>query len=59
MIEKRSRADLIDMHKARVEACFEDYRQAALAYAEWMDDFRRRTGRMHPFLPLPHNEEAA
>lgn len=52
MTEKRTRADLIDMHKARVEACFEDYRLSLLAYAEWMDDFRKRTGRMHPLLPL-------
>lgn len=61
MTEKRSRADLIAMHKARVEACFEDYRQAALAYAEWMDGYRKRTGRVHPFLPVSHesDDEAA
>lgn len=42
MTEKRTRADLIDMHKARVEACFEDYRLAVLAYAEWMANFHKR-----------------
>lgn len=51
MIEPMSRADLIDLHKRRVEACIEDYRQSILAYAEFMDDFRKRTGRAHPFLP--------
>ena len=25
-----------------VEACFEDYRKALLAYAEWMDAWRKR-----------------
>jgi hypothetical protein len=39
---KTSRADLIDMHKARVEACIEDYRKSILAYAEWMDAWRKR-----------------
>lgn len=42
MTEKRTRADIIDMHKARVEACFEDYRLAVLAYAEWMAAWRER-----------------
>lgn len=59
MTEKRSRADLIDMHKARVEDCFEDYRKSVLAYAEWMDDFRKRTGLMHPFTPVSRDTEAA
>lgn len=34
--EKLSRADLIDLHKARVEACLEDYRQGVLQFAEFM-----------------------
>lgn len=39
---KQSRADEIDMHKARVEECFEEYRSAVLAYAEWMAAWRER-----------------
>ena len=39
---KMSRADLIDMNKARVEACIEDYRQELLAYAVWVDGWRKR-----------------
>jgi hypothetical protein len=39
---KTTRADLIDMHKARVEACMEDYRQELLAYAVWVDGWRKR-----------------
>lgn len=33
--EVLSRADLIDMHKARVEDCLEEYRKAVLNYAEF------------------------
>jgi hypothetical protein len=35
-------------------AMFDDYLAALSAYADWMDDFRKRTGRMHPLLPLSH-----
>lgn len=59
MTVKMSRADLIDMHKARVEDCYEQYRLSLLAYAEWMDDFRRRTGRDHPFLPVSRDKGEA
>lgn len=52
MTEKRTRADIIEMRKAIIEDLFEDYRQSLLAYAEWMEDFRKRTGRMHPLLPV-------
>lgn len=54
MTVKLSRADEIDLAKRRTEAALEDYRLALLAYAEWMDAYRKRTGRMHPFLPLSH-----
>lgn len=50
-LKRVPRADLIDMHKARVEACFEDYRQGLLDYAVFMDEFRKRTGMRYPFLP--------
>jgi hypothetical protein len=40
--DKMTRADLIDLHKRRVEACLEDYRLELLAYAEFMDDWRKR-----------------
>lgn len=36
MSEPKSRADIIDMHKARVEECIEAYRTGLLAYAEWL-----------------------
>lgn len=45
--------------REEIEVMMEDYRQSLLAYAEFMDDFRKRTGRMHPFLPVAHETEAA
>ena len=51
-MNKIERIKDIDRRKAIIEDLFEDYRQSALAYAEWMEDFRKRTGRMHPFLPV-------
>ncbi len=36
------RCDEIDLAKKRVDSCFEDYRQAVLAYAAWMDGWRKR-----------------
>jgi hypothetical protein len=48
-----------ERRKAVCADLFEDYRQSVLAYAEWMDDFRKRTGRVHPLLPLSHETEAA
>lgn len=45
--------------RAEIEVMMEEYRIAILAYAEWMDDFRVRTGRMHPLMPLSHETEAA
>lgn len=44
------RANEISRRRAIVDDLFEDYRKSVLAYAEWTDDFRKRTGRMHPFL---------
>lgn len=37
-----NRADEIELAKRRVEDCFEDYRKALLAYAEWVDAYRKR-----------------
>lgn len=51
---KMTRADLIDMHKARVEDCMEEYRKALLAYAEWMDAWRKREA-----ARVAHETEAA
>ena len=45
-----------ERRKAVCLELFEDYRQSLLAYAEWMDDFRSRTDRVHPFLPLRQQE---
>jgi hypothetical protein len=40
-------------------AQFESYRADVLAFAEFMDAYRKRTGRMHPFLPLEERHEIA
>ena len=42
-----------------IEVVMNEYRAEILAYAEFMAEFRARTGRVHPFLPISHETEAA
>ena len=45
--------------RAEIEVMMEDYRQDLMSYALWMDWFRKRTGRVHPLLPVSRETEAA
>lgn len=56
-MSKIDRINERERRRQEIEAVFEDYRKSVLDYAEWMEDFRKRTGRMHPFLPLSHETE--
>lgn len=40
-----------------IEVVMKEYGAEILAYAEFMDDFRKRTGRMHPLLPISRETE--
>ena len=48
-----------ERRQAVIRDLFDDYRQEVLDYAEFMADFRARTGRMHPLLPVAHETTEA
>lgn len=52
------RANEFQRRQAVIRELFEDYRCSVLEYAEFMDDFRKRTGNAHPFISRETGEAA-